>query len=225
MGNETTLADLRARGLDYADMTGSSFPVTDRVTDYANDGLSKLHNLLVSQEYFREVESYTLVAGTESYVLPSSFYKAQRVWRVSSGRRYMVDRFNLSQIDGYKTTGPASGDSVELWYAPQLRRLTEETDKVSVALPNGWEDYVALHIAVRLLLREESDAKPLASERQMALQDVLAHCEPRDEGMQDEIEDVYGRWNRGVWDDQGRTLRYRVMGNKIHFVEFDYLGG
>lgn len=224
MSNETTLANLRARALDYADMAGSDFPDTGRMVDYANDALSELHELLADQEYFYSRFSISLVAGTEEYDLPSDFYKSMRVWRLSSGRRYAVDRFNLSQASGYQTSGPSQADTVDLWYAPQLKRLTRESDRVEVALPNGWENYVALHMAVQLLNREESDSSLVAAERDRMLQRIMQRVEPRDQGLQDTVEDIYSRWSGGAADCEGRKLKYRIMGNKILFVEFDYRG-
>ena len=205
-------------------MTGSDFPDEDRVIGYANSGLSELHDLLADHEYFHSTASISLTSGTEEYQLPADFYKATRVWRVSNGRRYMLERFNLSQLDGYKTSGPASSDTAELWYAPQLRKLKRKKDKVVGVLPEGWEDYVSLHMAVQLLNKEEQSSDAMAAERERVKQRIIMHLEPRDMGIPDEIEDYYGRWSGGVVDDDSRSLRYRVMGDKIHFVEFDFLG-
>lgn len=223
MANPATLTDLQTRALDYADMTSSGFPVTARLTDYINDGLAELHEMLAMHDYLRSTQSITLVAGTEEYSLPSDFYKASRVWLLSGGRRHTVERFNLSQLDGHKTSGPASAGSALLWYVPQLTKLSAGADVVSVALPIGWENLVALHAAIQLLNREESDPQALVAERERVRQRVLAHVEPRDIGIPDEIEDHYDRWGGGV-ADAGRSLRYLVLGNKIHFVEFDDMG-
>lgn len=223
--NETRLSDLKARALDHADMTGSDFPDKDRLTDYANSGLAVLHELLAMHDYFRSVSTIALVTGTEAYQLPNDFYKASRVWRVSNGRRYMLDRFNLAQLDGYTTNGPAFSGVAELWYAPQLKKLVRDKDKVEGVLPNGWDDFVALHMAVQLLNREEQSSAEQAAEREAVRQRIVMHVEPRDTGVPDEIEDHYNRWGGGVCqDDPYRSLRYRILGDKIHFVEFNYLG-
>lgn len=222
MANEATLADLQDRALDYADMTSSGFPVAARLTDYINDGLAELHEMLAMHDYLRSTHPITLVAGTEEYALPTDFYKVSRVWRLSSGRRYMLDRFNLAQLDGFRVNGPASSGSAELWYVPQLTKLAQGSDKVSVALPIGWENFVALHAAIQLLNREESDPQALMAERERVKQRIVQHIEPRDPGIPDEIEDHYGRWSGGLRDDECQSLRYRVIGNKIHFVD---LGG
>lgn len=215
-----SLEYLQARALDYADMAGSGFPDSDRVRDYINDGLGEVHEMLAHHDYLRSVASITLVAGTEEYALPADFYKCSRVWLLTSGRRHMVDRFSLSQLDGLKTTGPIAAGSVEMWYVPRFSRLVQQSDAVFYDLPNGWETFAALHAAIQLLNREESDPQALMAERERVKQRIMVHVEPRDAGIPDEVEDHYNRWGRSFNDSQSATLRYRVMGSKIHFVDF-----
>ena len=215
-----TLEDLRAQALDYADMTGSGFPDTDRLDGYIHNGLAEVHELLAMHDYLRSTATITLAAGTEEYALPTDFYKVSRVWLLSSGRRHIIDRFNLSQLDGLKTTGPASSGSAELWYVPQAPRMTKLTDHVAYDLPNGWEAFAALHAAIQLLNREESDPQALMAERERIKQRIVVHVEPRDTGIPDEIEDHYSRWGYGFTADGGQSLRYRILGSKIHFVDF-----
>ena len=220
MANPTTLTDLLARSLDYADMTSSGFPVAARNIDYINDGLSELHEILAMHDYLRSSASIALVAGTEEYALPTDFYKSTRVWLLTSGYRYEIERFNLSQLSGRKTTGPASSGTAQLWYVPQLAKLSAGADIVSVALPIGWENFVALHAAIQLLNREESDPQALMAERERVKQRIIGHVEPRDAGGPDQIEDHYNRWGYGTVDDCSLSMRYRILGNKIHFVDF-----
>jgi hypothetical protein len=220
VANAATLTDLQNRALDYADMTSSAFPVTARLTDYINDGLAELHDLLAPYDYIRSTSSITLAAGTEEYALPTDFYRATAVWLISNDRRYMLDRFTMAQLDGFKTTGPTSAGSAQLWYVPQLTKLSAGADVVHVALPIGWESFAALHAAIQLLNREESDPQPLMAERERIKQRILANIEPRDLGVPAEVEDHYARWSGAVCEPI-RSLRYRILGNKIHFVEVE----
>lgn len=215
-----TLEDLRARALQHADMTGSGFPDTDQLDKDLHAGLGEIHELLALHDYLRSTQSITLATGTEEYTLPVDFYKASRVWRLSAGRRFEVKRFNLSQLDGLKTTGPASAGTAELWYVPQMPRLTQATDTIGYDLPNGWENFAALHAAIQLKNREQSDPQALMIERKTIKDRIVAHVEPRDAGIPDEIEDHYNRWGHGSGYDDASALRYRVMGSKIHFVDF-----
>jgi len=224
VGNETTLRELIDAGLEYADMTGSSFPNDVWLKKWANDGLTRVHNILAGAGYFRSKQSYTVVAGTEEYALPTDFYKCGHVWRLSSGRRYPVRPFTLAELSGYRSNGPTSGASCEMWYVPQHKKLRNDADIVSVALPEGWDDYVSLHIAIRLLIKEESDPSALMGERAAAEKAIIDYCEPRDVGMSGMVEDVYNRWGKGVLDDEERALFYQCLGNKLLLVEFGYQG-
>jgi hypothetical protein len=222
--NEVTLGELKRRALDAADMAGTAFPDQDSLTDHINDGLLWLHDKLVASDYLLSTSSITLVSGTEEYALPDDFYKSMRVWRISGGTRYEVDRFTLAQLSGHKTSGPGSSGTVELWYAPQLRKLKRDKDRVEVALPAGWESPVAKHAAIQLLIKEESDTTQLVAERDRDWARILEHIEPRDAGLPDSVEDHYGRWDTGLRDLEERSLRYRILGNKIRFVEFTDVG-
>lgn len=227
MANDATLTNLQDRALDYADMTGSSFPVTARLTDYINAGYAELYEILVTAygaDYVRSTQSVSLVPGTEAYSLPTDFYKMLRVFEVSGSKRWAVERFNPAQLDGYRNTGPAASGTLELWYAPHVTKLSGASDVVHVSVCTGWEDFIALHAAIRLLEREQNDPTALMAERDRIRQRIIDNAGPRDLGIPDEIEDHYNRWGGGATEDDKRTLRYRVMGNQLIVVEFDYLG-
>lgn len=226
MTQPTTLENLRARALDYADMTGSDFPDAARLDNYINVGLGQLHDLLINsyQDYYRKTQTLTLVPGTEEYDLPDDFLKSLEVFYEVSDRRYSIPRFSRGEIDGYRK-GALTGGTVTHWYAPQVARLSEPLDKVDLTVPFSWEDYVALAAAVRLLVREESDPSLLVTLLAAERQRIIDMAEPRDEGSQGAVEDVYGRFNRAADHfREWRYLRYRIMGSKIHFFEFEYLG-
>jgi hypothetical protein len=224
---QTTLAELKARALDYADMTGSGFPDSNRLVDYINAGLSELHDILVNsyEDYFRKSLTFAIVNNQEEYDLPDDFYKVLKVYYKSSDRRFKMERFQLDEIDGYRTSALSGGD-VEFWYIPHYHKLSTDNESVNVAVPVGWEDFVALHAAIRLLAREESDPAPLMAERERQRQRIVESAEPRDAGTANTVGDFHGRWNNAqhIFRFEERYLRYRVLGQKIHLLEFEYLG-
>jgi hypothetical protein len=227
MANPVTLADLRARALDYADMTGSTFPVTARVTDYVNDGLSALHDILIEsyEDYLYKTGTVSVVSGTESYNLPTDFYKLLKCFYLSSNRRYTVKRFSLSDIDGYKSS-PISSGTFELWYIPQFAVLSGDSDTVHVSVPIRWENFVALHAAIQLLNREESDSSALMREREAERARIISMAQPRDIGEQMTVEDHSGRWNgsRHFLAADEKSFMYRIMGDKIIFTQSELVG-
>lgn len=207
-------------------MTGSSFAVTDRVNDYINDGLAELHDILVEahEEYFRSKQTINLVSGTEEYSLPTDFYKSIALWYVTSDRRFRVDRYNLEQVDGYRSS-PIHSGTVEHWYVPHVTLMTDDADVVDDRIVPGWEDYVALHAAIRLLIREESDPSALMNERERLYQRIVNMAAPRDEGDPDSIADYYDRWsNARLYRLDERYFRYRILDDKISFIEVEHLG-
>jgi len=227
MASTATLGDLRARALDYADMTGSNFPVEARVNDYINSAASEFYDLLVDsyEDYFLSTQTITLVAGTGNYALPSDFYKAKRVYYLAGGRRFSIHPFNLEALDGAKTS-PLTAGTCELWYVPEMQLMVNDSDTVSSIIPpmiKGWPDYIALGAAIRLLIREESDPSALMAEKKMMQNRIISLAEPRDAGIPDSVQDIGHRWNDvGFAYDPGAFLmRYRIMGSNIKFIQYD----
>lgn len=227
MAQTATLKQLTDRALDYADMTGSEFPDPDRLIDYVNDGLAELHDILVNsfEDYFLERHTFTIAAGQEEYDLPADFYKLKKLWYVTSGRRFKIERFVLDQIDGYRQT-PITGGTCELWYVPEFTPLQLPNEKVSIAVPVSWEDYAALYAAQRLLMREESDTAVVSMELEKTRQKIINNATPRDAGEAESIGEFYGRWEyaRHLLRFDERYFKYRLMGNKLRIIEIEYLG-
>ena len=227
MANPETLADLRARALDYADMTNSAFPVTARVNDYINDGLSALHDILVDSyaDYLRSTTTFNVTTAAEAYTLPSDFYKCLKVYYQSSNRRYKVHQFNPDELDGFKTT-PITTGTFEMWYIPQFTKLSSDGDTVHLSVPIRWENFVALHAAIQLLNREESDPSALMRERDAERQRMIKLAGPRDAGEVGQVADTYHRFSvagRYIAPPE-RSFRYRIMGNEILFNQCELIG-
>ncbi len=225
MANAATLSDLRTQALDLADLTNSASPVTARVTDYVNAALSELWDILATsfEDYVRSTNTITIVAGTSAYSLPTDFYKALKVFAAVGTDRYRLERFSLDEYDTisdpyvgnvastsslkYRIMGnqilfapiPAASGSVELWYVPQLTKLSGDSDTVHVSIPVGWEDFVALSAAVRLRVRDQQDASELQALKTEARQRILSAAEDRDSGEPQRITDVSYRFQRRRW--------------------------
>jgi hypothetical protein len=224
-----TAITLWNRALDYADMTGSSFPDTNRKYDLINVGLSELYYTLVhsNAEYFVATpSSISVVSGTALYNLPADFYKALKLYYVQGDRRYIVRPFSREQVQGLLAT-PSTSATLELHYVPTLTLVTADNDQINAAFPPGWEDYVALHVAIRLLMREESfeQVGALRTERDRLITTITQMASPRDVHESLPLTDVYGRW-RDPWRDViggpgASELFYRIEGTKLRFIETD----
>lgn len=225
MASNVTLKTLVDRVLDLADMPGADYPDRNRVTDLINEGLSEIHEVLASGEYKWKSHPFSAQAGVEQYDLPNDFYRSHKLWRTSSNRRYPVHKYTISELAGHQATGPQSSGTFELWYIPAFEPLVNDSDQVDESLHYGWEMYAVYHAAAQLLNREESaTAQSYVGERARIMSRIAEHAAPRDFGEPDAIEDIYGRWGSGVYDDDRRAVRYRIMGSKIFLSEFDYTG-
>ena len=227
MANQATLRSLKDRALDYADMAGSAFPDENRLRDYVNSGLSELYDIVINafEDYVRSKTIITLAFGVEEYTLPDDFYKSKKLYWLSGGSRFNIDRYNLREISGY-ITSPIQSGTVEMWYTPHFVPLNSDDETVPIWIAPGWEDFVALNAAVRLAIREESDSAMLLQEREIQRQRIIDSAEPRDEGESGSVEDYYGRFQNSyqIFGPEERFFKYRILGNKISFVEFEYLG-
>jgi hypothetical protein len=235
MSNVVTLAQLKARALDYADMTGSDFVVDARLLDYINSVASELYDLLVNtnEDWFLDTHTVTLVSGTDAYELPSNYYKLIKAFWVSGGRRHNIKQFMLSELGG-SSQNPLQGGAVELWYVPQMLLFSADDDTIGSVyagdgtideptpippLVRGWEDYVALGAAIKLLNREESDSSALLREQTGIGKRIIALAEPRDTGEPQRIQDVTS-YGGNMLHDVPYSLSYRVMGSKIRFCQY-----
>ena len=232
MSETVAVQTIYDRALDYADMTGSSYPVQARVLNYMDYAVNDLYDLLVDmyQDYNRATSSVTLVSGTESYSLPSDFYKALGVYfQTGSNKMYSLRQYERKEVDGY-TRGPLSSGTVVIEYVPRLESSDLPTGagiggNVTIYSPLAWVDYVAMMTAKRLLMREESDTSALDMEIAYMRDRFERTAQIRNEGDTGRVQDTYDRWGVTYHDYAfSKDLRYRIMGDSIYFVESQWGG-
>lgn len=101
-----TLATLRARARERADMVNSGF-VADTATSldaWINEGCQELHEFLTrlyGNEYEGKQYAFSTVAGQDSYDLPADFYKLLALDVVLYGWNIDVPKFNLKDRNKY----------------------------------------------------------------------------------------------------------------------------
>lgn len=82
-----------------------------------------------------------------------------------------------------------------IWYYPNPKVLTLTTDTLDGR--SGWEEWVVVDAAVKLLAKEESDTSQLEREAQRVWARIMAVAENRDAGQGKRITDV--NLNSGLW--------------------------
>jgi hypothetical protein len=79
---------------------------------------------------------------------------------------------------------------VQVWYAPRLVPLVALTDVVEGV--SGWEEIIELDMAIKALVKEESDPSALIAARNETVQRVVNLAATVDVGAPESVRDVYG---------------------------------
>ena len=221
-----TESDLRTRARRRADMENSSFVSDAEIQDYLNSSISELHDFMVKsyEDYFVSEQTYNAPIATGGANLPDDFYKALGVDYTSGGttsslRAYSFTERNLYnspyaninelsfpmyRIEGNKIKFiPENSQSgtITLYYVPQATQFSSTVTEVENVIP-GFEEYVVVATAIRMLMKEESDFRALENERQQLSSRIIRAITPRDTSGSFSIRDVRkGRFrnNLTVW--------------------------
>lgn len=184
-----TLTTLRARARQRADMPVAGF-IEDSATGidaFINEGTQKLQELLVKaygESFIEAVSSFSTVAGTTDYALPTDMLAFYGIDLAISGMKFNLLPYSRTETGlnenqtasglgtkpRYRLVGMATGvirllpapDAVyaaRLRYAPSATLLVNAGD--SVNFPNGWERFIVIYAAIQMLAKEESDTRTL----------------------------------------------------------------
>lgn len=213
--NYQSLAELKATILDQVDMADSSFIDSSKLKYWINAELSELHDLLVTtfEDYYITRYDFSL-DGSEKHELPEDFYKAHKVFYLQGTTRHRLNRFSMNDLAGdstwnnsnetlrYRVMGnhiyfdptPNATGEVQLFYVPQLDPLDADEDRVSIAVPIGWEDFVVCGVAARCLAKEESDPTFFLKKKAEIRARIITDADTRDTGEPHRFTDTYRRF-------------------------------
>tara|TARA_Y100000004_G_scaffold192408_1_gene252897 strand:- start:1010 stop:1876 length:867 start_codon:yes stop_codon:yes gene_type:complete len=150
MTDYVTLTELRTLTRQRADMENSQFVDDTELTRYLNNSWGELYNLIgenFNEDYFTTSTTISLTSGTDSYSLPSDFYKLRGVdLVVTSTESVPLRRYNWAQrtrnsltvyARDYRyrlqknsivfTPVPSTSDSIKVFYIPSPRKLESVT--------------------------------------------------------------------------------------------------
>ena len=180
-----------------------------------NESASELYDLLLVrwQDYFIKSAPITIIAGQNTYTLPTDFYKSRSAAFVVGNTRTPLRQFSedertqlINQTSGspdaYKIEDgnivllptPSSG-SVELRYVYQYPWLTLDTDTLSLNVVSGWEAYIIYDAAMKMRIKAKKD--PAAIQALQAVRDNLRErikmaAAERDASGVTRVRDTYG---------------------------------
>jgi len=280
MTDYVSLTELRTLTRQRADMENSQFVTDTEVTRYLNNSWGELYSLIsdnFNEDYYTTSTTFSLTSGTDSYDLPSDFYKSRGVdLVVTSTESIPLRRYNWAErtrnnltvyARDYKyriqkgsivfSPVPSTNDSIKLYYIPSPKRLisktttaitrgastmwtvganhgfvvgdtitgqnflatdynvdqtvsavgvaTVSTDLDSTGLSDpttygsiesrfdfyaGWDEYIIVDSAIKMLVKEEQDVTGLMVQKNMLKERVITESQNRDAGEPQVVTDV-----------------------------------
>lgn len=220
MSGSVTLLQLRTSAKDRANMEKSTLITEPQWNEYINKSKDSLYDLLISaysDEYYVKTPPYTLTttSGTNSYALPSDFYKCISVTLVSGGDYIPLNKFSYQRRNrdnyypfrriaryDYRISGnnilfdpiPYDNATIELNYIPLATNLAADGD--SLLGFNGWEEFIILEVAIKALRKEESDTRDLERDLMRITKRLEEMADSRDIGQPAKIIDTSSRRRR-----------------------------
>jgi len=214
VADNVTLSSLRDQARKRADMENSSFWTDAQVNTAINASLKRLYNFLVStfnDEYYVTSEDISSVAGQGTYSLNASFFKLLGI-DVGNGASptqwFSLEKFAFAERNTrrdhtwaihdyrYRLWGstvkviptPPGGLTFRVWYIPAMTELSADGDTADGV--SGFEEWVVLDVAMKMLRSEESDTAELAADKAEMEQHIKEMASPRDANSPASVVDV-----------------------------------
>lgn len=214
-----TLATLRTRARQRADMENSGFISDSELNSIINASYAELYDLLVSkygEDYFvADAFTITTISNMETYSLPSDFYKLLGVdFKLDASNWASLQKFDFSDRNLYQsgstqlinilkyrifgsnlkiTPIPSAGEILRVWYIPLPTTLASDSDSFSGI--NGFEEYVVIDAAIKMLTKEESDTQQLLVEKLAMKLRIEQMAHSRDAGQGATVQDTVNMSN------------------------------
>lgn len=206
-----SLATLRTRAREHADMENSKFVSDATLTRWVNVHLQRLYDLLVqaNQDYAITTQNAVVTSGS-SIALPATFYKLRALDVDFGGSWVPVKGFDMLERgqyqDGFYSRFVANvryrleGNTIELLpadhapgtyrikFVPHFTPLAGDSDTFDGI--NGFEEFAVLGAAINCKQREESSVKDLVEMKGGIERQLLAMANTRDQSEPQRIVDV-----------------------------------
>lgn len=218
MTDTLTLAQLRTRSRERADMVGSTFITDSELNGYINYSYKELYDLLVEavQDYKLTSTTFSITTGN-TWSLPSDFYKMRGLDDLTNtARPRTVRKFNFAERNDFVSDGLVlssyefsdvtyriTGDTLlimppenavkpyKFWYVPTLATLTADGDTADGV--QGWLEYVIVDAAIKMLVKEESDTRALEKSKNDLRERITRMRDDRDQTMPEKVARIRNR--------------------------------
>lgn len=217
------LIDMARQRADFVSST--YFTDSTELLTWCRESYKELADLLTEaygSEYLTTVAAFDIFAfATAITNLTLPLHKLVRLERLFSGRSRPFGTLDIGQdlLDTNAVAWDESTDvrcqlvgarlivqpvpnqteACQIWYVPQIV-MTALTDNIAVAA-EPWAEYIVIDLAIKMRVKEESDAAPLMLAKEAMKQRVITAAQPRDQGRPTRAVDIRGR-DEGVddWD-------------------------
>lgn len=191
MARPTSLSDFKSRCRQRANMENSGFVDDVELIGYINESISDLYDLLIQkygEDYYTKPAPYSLnVSGSQNqYNLPTDFFKVRGVdLNLGTNEAISIKQFSMAERNKYRNNyifswdqegvsraryriigrkiwflpNPSGSASIDIWYIPLAPVLEDDSDEFDAI--NGWEEYIIVDTAIKMLSKEESDTSAL----------------------------------------------------------------
>lgn len=179
---ETLISRIRQRA--DQEHVGSTQVTDATITRLINTSYAELYGYLIRAS-LNMVESVAEITadGSDNYELPTDFYSIISVFRVEGDQRVRLERHSNRHRLGANPAGDATsyriinsriefyprpgGGDYEVTYVPEPGELVDDDDTVDGVL--GWEEYLVVDCAIKILDAEESDTTVHRQDRERLL--------------------------------------------------------
>ena len=219
MADSLTLAQIKTRVRERADMVGSSFVSDSELTGYIDYSYKELYDLLTEacEDYNVSSANFTITSGNTS-TLPADFYKLKGVDDLTDPNTpRTVKKFNWNERNDfgevlklqsaydfsdvfYRVQGsnlvftpPENAfKSYRLWYVPLPNTLSLDADVASGV--QGWLEYVIVDAAIKCRTKEESDITALQTMKGGLIERIGRLRHNRDQSLPEKVSRVRNRF-------------------------------
>jgi len=213
-----TLSELRTQARQRADQEDSTFVSDSELNSYINNSIAELHDMLIQaygSDYYLSEHDFTTTTGTAAYALPADFYKVLGVDVKLNGTDFFtIKKFNFNERNKYDDFGvwsvlgitavryrvmgsnirftptPDANADVKLWYVPIATKLVADDDELADF--NAYSEYVIVDAAIKMLVKEESDASALYQQKKDLKRRIEEAANNRDASDPESVTDIYG---------------------------------
>tara|TARA_R110002126_G_scaffold172712_6_gene321517 strand:- start:2861 stop:3547 length:687 start_codon:yes stop_codon:yes gene_type:complete len=215
MSNTTTLAQLRTRARERSDQENSTFVSPTELLSYINASYQELYDILVGkyEDYYTTKTTSVIASGDSTITLPTDFYKLRGIdFKLDTNTWVAVGKFNFIERNvlnrsivrrgaGFRETQyrviggevqiepeDSADGTYRIWYTPLPTLLSAETDTIDGI--QGWEEYVIIDVAIKMMAKEESSTTHLEREKAAMLTRIESMAANRDSGQPETISDT-----------------------------------